>query len=369
MYFLDTNALYSYIGREKLNFQSGVSIDANALNCFLDCRDDKALASSAYIEAMIKFRNKPELAKYINDFIYEKNLRLFNNVQYYGYDTDSFRIVTNLDACNLQRHINKSILPNKIDIEVRFSVMFYEIMILLYLKYVMDTEYTVCQTHLKPIGEFIRDKTLAYVESSLKSVLEDAYENHEGKEEQTLKNAYIDLLEMGCKLVDITMKMVCTNFNEDTFQDNLKRIEDEINDKYNQMRLNRPQNYLMENMDSIFIKDMTFLNIAKPAVAKMFSEQGKAFHGKEKYAFKEFQLRYLEEEIFAAWMQSNQKMRKNDIFDFMFLGCADYRDTSPAENVLIDKSTYLLTFDDKIDRFIEKYKPMNGKIIRRFHQF
>ena len=369
MYFLDTNALYSYIGREKLDFQTGVSVDTKTLRSFLDNRDDKALASSAYIEAMVKFRNKPELAKLINDFLYEKNLRLFNNVQYYVYDTNGFWIVTNLNEKDLQGHIQQLILPNKINIEVRFSVMFYEIMILLYLKYVMDTEYTVCQAHLKPVCEFIKDKTLAYVQDGLKTVLEDAYENHEGKEEQILKNAYIDLLEMGCKLVDITMKMLCCNNNENTFDATLKKIEDEIDDKYNQMKINRPQNYLMENMDSIFVRDMTFINLAKPAVAAMFSPYGKAFKGKEKYAFKEFQLKYLEEEMFTSWMQRNQKLRKNDIFDFLFFGCADYKDNTPSENVLIDKSTYLLTFDDKMDRFIEAHKPTNSKIIRLFHQF
>lgn len=369
MYFLDTNALYSYIGREKLGFQSGVSVDTNILNNFLDNRDDKALASSAYIEAMVKFRNKPELAKFINHFMYEKGLRLFNNVQYFGYDTNGFWIVSNLNEHDLRSYTKNTILPNKIDIEIRFSVIFYEIMVLLYLKNVIDTEYTVCQVHLKPIGEFIKEKTIDYVQDSLKAVLEDAYENHEGKEEQILKNAYIDLLEMGCKFVDVTMKMLCDNIDENSFDKKLRQIEKIVNDKYAQMKMNRSQNYLMETIDAIFVKDITFINAVKPAVATMFSQYGKAFNGKERFAFKEFQLKYLEEEMFTAWMQCNQKLRKNDIFDFLFLGCADYKDNTPSANILIDKSTYLLTFDDRMDKFIEKHKPSNGKIIRRFHQF
>ncbi|MDC7293004.1 hypothetical protein NXH67_05680 [Butyrivibrio sp. DSM 10294] len=61
---LDTNALYAYIGREKLGLKSDAKIDYNALKTFLDSKvTDKALAASAYIEAMVKYRNEILYAK------------------------------------------------------------------------------------------------------------------------------------------------------------------------------------------------------------------------------------------------------------------------------------------------------------------
>lgn len=54
MYFLDTNALYWYMGRDKIGDSSCAKVDEHALRSFLDKRiDDKVLASSAYIEAMV----------------------------------------------------------------------------------------------------------------------------------------------------------------------------------------------------------------------------------------------------------------------------------------------------------------------------
>ena len=73
--------------------------------------------------------------------------------------------------------------------------------------------------------------------------------------------------------------------------------------------------------------------------------------------------------MFEAWMKRGQLFRKNDIYDFFFIGCSDYVDNTPAENVLIDRSTYLLTFDRIPARFIEKKKPANGKAIRRYFEF
>ncbi len=368
MYFLDTNALYTYIGREKLLLSPGNKIDRKLLCEFLDNRDDIVLAASAYIEAMVKFRNNPKNAKIVNDFINIKKIRLFNNVQYYGYDTNGFFIVTNLDEVLLQNHIKNQILPNKIEIETKFSVIFYEIMLLLYLKFIIDKEYTAFQNRLVIITEFVKNNTLDYVSSELKAALKDAYENHEGHEEQIFKNAYIDLLETGCKLVDIIMGIV-NDFHEDSFENDLMSVKDKINAKYIQLRNSRPQNYLMENMDCLFKFDKTFIDFAKPVIASMFSEYGKAFLGKEKYAFKVFQLKYLEEVMFSAWMENNQKLKKNDIFDFLFFGCADFKDDTPTDNKLIDRFTYLLTFDTKLDKFIEKNNPYNGSIIRRFYNF
>ena len=56
MYFLDTNAWYVYIGRERIGEKSDANVDCESFRKVLDNRNDKALASSAYIEALNRIR-------------------------------------------------------------------------------------------------------------------------------------------------------------------------------------------------------------------------------------------------------------------------------------------------------------------------
>lgn len=54
---------------------------------------------------------------------------------------------------------------------------------------------------------------------------------------------------------------------------------------------------------------------------------------------------------------------------YFFLGCGSYRDDTESENILVDKSTYLITFDKKLARYIDRKNPANGIVIRRFYDF
>lgn len=60
MYFLDTNALYWYFGRDELGMRTNDSVDASKLQQFLNSHADKALSASAFIEAVVHFRDELE---------------------------------------------------------------------------------------------------------------------------------------------------------------------------------------------------------------------------------------------------------------------------------------------------------------------
>ena len=99
----------------------------------------------------------------------------------------------------------------------------------------------------------------------------------------------------------------------------------------------------------------------------MYSYQGKAFKGREKFSFTKIQTDYMAEELYKSWIDDSQKFRKNDIFDFFFLACAEYKDKRPVASLLEDRSSYLLTFDKKLARYIERKRPNNGQVIRRYY--
>ena len=98
-------------------------------------------------------------------------------------------------------------------------------------------------------------------------------------------------------------------------------------------------------------RDYTY---AKERFSNMYSKDGKAFKGRERFAFTKIQIEYIKDVMYVSWLQNMQKFRKNDIYDLFFLGCADYIDKTPTEHVLIDKTTYLLSFDKKLAGYIEE---------------
>ena len=366
MYFLDTNALYWYIGRDKMGDLSSAKVDDVALRNFLDAREDKALASSAYVEAMVKFRNHPEKAEELHRFLISKNLRIFNNVQYQTFSTDQMSVNLSLSGKPLADYIKKEILPVKIDIEYRFSIGFFMSILLLYTKYKLDESKKICPDHEVDIELFVRDKAVEEVCPELKKALTDAYENHELHEQQILKDKYIELLERECQMVDSLIEILSTMDFNLTDKD-IREVEERVEKKYKNMKSKKPENYLMDHIHNTLLSQPSFKEVAKKKFAEMYSIKGKAFKGKEKYAFCEIQTDYLVEEMYTSWMDNGQKFRKNDIFDFFFLGCAEFKDDRKVDNILIDTSTYLLTFDKKLDRYIERRNPNNGKVIRRFY--
>ena len=366
MYFLDTNALYWYIGREKLEVGSDAKVDWNLLRSFLDNREDKALASSAYVEAMARFRNKPEYASKIHDFMYAKNLRLFNNVQYQTFSSDQISVNHSLKGDQLSHYIKSRILPVKIDIEVRFALGFMMSILLLYAKYRIDGSGKICSNHDYDIEMFIKNEIIEGTEAKLRIALEEAYNNHEGLEQQFFKEKYIKLLGDGCQLTDTLVELLSTK-GIDTEADDIADVEEEVRNRYCSMKANNPDNYLMVNISKELCFRPDFKEEAKKRFSEMYSNKGKAFRGKEKFAFKDIQVEYLAEEMYTSWIDNSQKFRKNDIFDFFFLGCAEYKDDRLADNILIDTSTYLLSFDRKLDRYIERKRPANGKVLRKFY--
>jgi len=367
MYFLDTNALYWYVGRDELGISATAKVDRDGLTAFLDKRFDKALAASAYVEALVKFRNNPSAIEKIHRCMIIKNLIVFNNIQYQIFSPDQIAVNLSLQGKMLSDYVKKKVLPVKIDLEVKFTIGFFEEILLLYTKYQIDNSKKICLKHDYEIMMFIRDKTIGNLEQELRTTLEDAYNNHEGQEEQLFKTKYIELMERGCQLVDLVIEVV-TSENRELTEADVNEIEKKIGQSYNAMKQNSQQNYLMEHISNTLTQQKRFLDYSRKRISEMYSAKGKAFAGKEKYAFKELQISYLEEEMFVSWLEKKQKLRKNDIYDFFFLGCGDYQMNTTADNILLDNSTYLLSFDKKLARYIEKKRPTNGRIIRNFYK-
>lgn len=101
--------------------------------------------------------------------------------------------------------------------------------------------------------------------------------------------------------------------------------------------------------------DQHFLDIAKVKVSEMFK--------KGKYSAT--QRRYLRDVMFTSWFERGKKLDKNDIFDMLCVGCLDHIDKTKNACVLIDASSYVLSFDTRMKNFIGTVKPENLRLIEK----
>ena len=60
-----------------------------------------------------------------------------------------------------------------------------------------------------------------------------------------------------------------------------------------------------------------------------------------------------------------KKLDKNDIFDMLCVGCLDHIDKTKSACVLIDASSYVLSFDARMKNFIGTVKPENLRLIEK----
>jgi len=65
MIILDANAIYWYIGREKLGIPSSQPVDQKKLCTFLDSTNQKCIPATVYMEIITHFRDDPSRLKMI----------------------------------------------------------------------------------------------------------------------------------------------------------------------------------------------------------------------------------------------------------------------------------------------------------------
>lgn len=136
MIFLDANAFYSYYGRSKLGMTSE-PVDEKRLKKYLDQQSEKSLPTSVYIEIMTHFRNNPKVLQSLLEFRYAKGLPLFNNIPDYVVSEDEITSVAYMDQVALKNYADR-LLKSKIQIESKFTLLFFEITKDLYAHYKLE---------------------------------------------------------------------------------------------------------------------------------------------------------------------------------------------------------------------------------------
>ena len=206
MIFLDANAFYSYYGRSKLGMTSE-PVDEERLKKYLEQQREKSLPTSVYIEIMTHFRNNPKVLQNLLEFRYAKGLPLFNNIPDYVVSEDEITSVAYMDQAALKNYADR-LLKSKIQIESKFTLLFFEITKDLYTHYKLEMTDGLSQKNkdaiLGYIGRVAYKEYQNLLEERIKVELQSGYD--ENKEKKVLKDFYIQELNEACVLTNIIIQ-------------------------------------------------------------------------------------------------------------------------------------------------------------------
>lgn len=352
MYVLDANALYWYIGVDKLGFTDQSGVDERKLCIFLDRHQVHCIPSSVYMEIITHFRRQPDKLRIILKFLESKNFKIANN--FGGYLCTAYEVskAFNMNDDELKEYAHR-LLQKKINIESGFVLSFAEIVRLLFLEYTLRICHVDDEEDKSVLLQYLGREYFLEVQNEVKveftNILTEGYKNN--NELREIQDHYIKYLEEGClferAFVDLWIA------NKAGREDLLSELKKSGRKMYG--KLSR-DNGVMKTIRATALTDKKFLEEAKSKISQMFISR----------QYSKNQAGYLRDVMFPAWFNSAQKFKKNDIFDMLCAGALDINDPIPAMSVLEDKKTYLITFDEAMRSYIRNINPYNDKIIERF---
>lgn len=351
MIFLDANAFYSYFGRTRLGMSSS-PVDEKRLRKYLDVQKDKSLPTSVFIEIVTHFRNAPKLLKELLEFSQEKRILIYNNIPDYVISEDELTCVAFMDEIGLKHYADR-LLENKIRIESKFTLLFFEITRDLYTHYRLEQTTELSKQNKKAILEYIcKNGYKEYgkiLEKKIQKKLQSGYEDND--EKKILKDFYIQELNEACILTDVIIAacVACNNKEDDIIGVIQKAYQRELvlgMDGYNST---------MSCIVDTLTQNQQFLCLAKTNISEMF----------KKGNYTKTQRIYLRDVMFTAWFERAKKIEKNDIFDMFCVGCLDKEDVKKEKCILIDNSPYIISFDKTMKSFIGTIKKENLMLIEK----
>ena len=340
MIYLDANAFYWYLGRENLFAQpSTPRHNIEKLNKFLDTRNDKGIPASAFLEMIVHFRDDPDKIKKIIRFRETKGIPVFNNFVDYCFTPDELTALHLTTSNTILTDYAYKLLDKKIDIEVKHTYVFLQIVSILYADYYLKT-YASLDTGkreqiLSYLGRILSNEMRSDLCTQLTAALKTGYADN-NRVQQALKEKYIELLVQNCvifhMIIDTAVKFL--DDGNDLYETMCKSAAEAKNNGFT-------NDEIMQTIKAALNTDSAFLQTAENEIASIFERKGYSKH----------QAKYMKT-MLKAWLERGQKLIKNDIFDMLCVGCLDKTVVNPSLNVLVDQSSYLISFDKAMMNFL-----------------
>lgn len=352
MIYLDANIFYWYYGRDKLPLPSTKpTFNLKLLNDYLDDTLNKSLPASMLMEIIVHFRDYPNHLRRIISFIDEKRIKVYNNFNGCCFTSEELSLLMIITDSIALKNYSNQLLNRKIEIEVKHSYVFLHTLSLLYADYYVKLQNSLDNEKKDSIIKYIGKDLFREMKekhlNELTNSLRNGYNNN--KPQQFLKKAYIDMLVQNCIYIHMISDAVVESLNDST---DLYKVMCDSAKKARNDGLN--DNQIMNIVSSALAKNSVFLKQAKDNISNIFIKKGYTKH----------QAEYIKI-LLDAWLDRGQKLRKNDIFDMLFVGSVDKIVFDEQKSIIIDQRSYLLSFDSAVSKFICQDK-WNKKLLSRF---
>lgn len=361
----DANAFYAYYGREKLGLDSIAMIDEDKFIKEMNDIEKKYIATSSFIEILVRFKDEEKKLYRILKFIKQKKIGLFNNVMNetnYFSQKNFKHLLDNLNPSYLQKVAFLKI-ESKVYLESNYTILFILFIlcsILLSEKNKIEiTNYLLNNQKFDDLeAENKKDKireilvtdflerffvsNIKKLTDELSQIIKDGYEN--GKVTSKYKNKVMEILEVYL----LVFKNYIDGLN--SIENNDFDFISAIDKNYQLLLDNKKNNHIIQMYSNMLKNEkfdfLSFENEINKRVKKTLSPS---------------QTNYITNNLLKSWLENGAQIKKNDIYDTLLLSILDKSLISSK-----GKNLFLITFDKKIIKFIKNINISNWKFINKY---
>lgn len=369
-FLLDTNALYSLYGREKLGMAQNSRINETRLRNILSNSNHHIYVSTVTLHEIFTYlgkdlKNDQDLDK-VRDllrFIINKQINIINlGIS----DIDLKDLISLINSGNslLKIHL-KDYRKEKIITEAGFATVILMLQLKLYVNFYLERQEEVNE-NFSNLSEDKMDKiksdifgillsdnfeeSLESLESIFKKVLRKAYAIKNEDEKKCVKNAFNNILYNQCEVFTLFMEFFIKNYG------NMKLSENELYEEFIKIKKNS-QNFSLidQNPDHINASISMMINQFEKLTDIKFIKRHKQdivdTWGTSNW-FTKHQAKYIAL-LFEKWIKDSSKYEKNDMLDMLILAALDIKDLA------------ILTFDSKMQNYIFPNSPISETYIKK----
>lgn len=362
----DANAFYTYYGREKLDLSPISFVDEEKLKKEMNMIQRKYIATSSFIEILVRFKDEEKHLYNIIKFIDHHKIGLFNNVKNeknYLSEKEYKHILENNKPYFLKNKAYAKI-DSKASLESDYSFIFILFIISSFLwgkkKDIKITNYILMSLgfdddNLKNeedkikgivITLLLQNLFVSEAENIKKRIYQKLLNGYEdGKVTSLYKNEIMDILEEYLIIFENCIEGLNSIENDrfDFIEMIQKNREALMANKKNHSHIIAIYSETLEKFNFDFLE---FESEIKSILQKSLTQ---------------CQSNYIANILLKSWLENGAQIKKNDIYDFLLLSILDgVNDTS------LDEDIFLVTFDKKIIEFIKKVNKSNGDYIEQF---
>lgn len=369
MVIFDASAFYSYFGEDKLGTVGGIpNVDRDKLKKELE-KEKKYIASSAFIEILVRFKDDGNSLYQICKFMRRKNICLLNNVfdRSNSFSQKEFRhLLGHIRPNCLEKTAYKKI-DAKASLESNYTIIFM-LFILSSLLLSKKNEIKVtenllnnfkfedCDEEKEDIREVLLARALKYgfvadyqkVQDELFKKIKKLYIDDEKKISKEYKREVMNIIERYFFLYECCIDTINSIKDEQLdidliIEENKKKVDNIKNDS----------KHIIEACSKILKKNKFNYSFYEEKIKNILNR-----------TLLNSQVSYIGDVLLKSWIENGGQVKKNDIYDVQLLSIIDK--DAPVDSSVPKEERFLLTFDNKLKKFIKKINTKNSEYIEKF---